>query len=95
MKLPTVYEIEKATIKKSPYFFKRNTMNFFGQTMDSFEIERMTETIFELTAPMIDRSTGRQMGITQRFFSYLTEDLHLSLEGAEESEMSLVEEKKA
>ena len=95
MKLPTVYEIEKLTLRKSPYFFKRNTMNFFGQTMDSFSVERVTETIFELTAPMIDRNTGRQMGTTRRFFSYLTEDLHLSLEGAEEGEMSLVEEKEA
>ena len=45
-RLPTIYEIEEATKEKSPYFFSRDTLRFFGQRMSSFQVYREEGKIF-------------------------------------------------
>ncbi|KKN62624.1 hypothetical protein LCGC14_0510350 [marine sediment metagenome] len=35
---PTISEIKQATRVKSPHFFDRDTLRFFGQTMSSFKV---------------------------------------------------------
>jgi len=39
-RLPTISEIKRATVKTAPYFFSRDTLRFFGQTMSSFKVKR-------------------------------------------------------
>ena len=38
MNKPTIYDIKYMTIDTSPYFFTRDTLRFFGQTMRSFGV---------------------------------------------------------
>ena len=34
----TIYEIKRRTQKTSPYFFSKETLRFFGQTLKSFHV---------------------------------------------------------
>jgi hypothetical protein len=38
MKTPTIYDIKYDTQGKSPYFFSRKSMRFFGQTLKDFRV---------------------------------------------------------
>ena len=49
--LPTIYQIEEDTQKSSPYFFARNTLRFFGQTMSRFTVFEKDGEIF-ISAPI-------------------------------------------
>lgn len=68
MATPTIYEIKEATQKKSPYFFSRNTLASFGQTMHSFTVKRSPMGRVYIYAPMHDRD-GKDMGYTFREFT--------------------------
>jgi uncharacterized protein (DUF2252 family) len=39
-KTPTIYDIKYATMDKSPYYFDRKSMKFFGQTMRDFKVKK-------------------------------------------------------
>lgn len=71
----TIYEIKERTKVTCPYFFSRKTMQFFGQTLKSYSVKKLEEGKYLITAPMIDRSTGRKMGVTERIFNAQTNDL--------------------
>ena len=47
----TIYEIKKRTKKTSPYFFSKNTMQFFGQKMKDFKVYKQKDGRFKITAP--------------------------------------------
>lgn len=66
MKIPTVTDIKDSGVL-GPYFFSRDTMRFFRQTMRSFKTEwhDKQEQIVRLYAPMKD-STGERVGTTER-----------------------------
>jgi hypothetical protein len=69
----TIYDIKYATEGKSPYFFSRNTMKAFGQTMKSFKVAVSPAGRIFIYAPMRDnyRSSclyNRLMGYTFREF---------------------------
>ena len=66
----TIYEIKRAveSAKTAPYFFDRKSMQFFCQTMKSFSVQKQNDGRYYISAPMIDRATGRQMGLTERYF---------------------------
>ena len=68
MKKLTVYDIKELTKKTSPFFFSRNTLQFFGQTMRSFKLEKQPDGRTRITAPMIDYR-GHLMGKTVRYFN--------------------------
>lgn len=54
MQKPTIYEIKRSVIATSPYFFDRQTMRFFNQTMKDFTVVKSpTDRIF-LYAPVMD-----------------------------------------
>lgn len=36
---PSINTIKRKTAKKSPYYFSRDTLNFFGQSMHMFRVE--------------------------------------------------------
>ncbi len=69
---PTISEIKRITMKKSPYFFSRDTMKFFNQKMSDYKVERSPKGRIFIYAPMFDYDyrTGkkRKMGYTFREF---------------------------
>jgi hypothetical protein len=64
----TIYEIKELTQTTSPYFFSRNTMKFFNQTMRSFSVKKQSDGRYLITAPMKDH-TGKLVGETKRYFN--------------------------
>ena len=64
-----IQEIKAATSKSSPYFFSKDTLRFFGQTLESFKVYEQKDGRFLIEAPMLDRSTGKNIGTTKRFFN--------------------------
>ena len=68
----TIYEIKQRTLNTSPYFFVPKTMRFFGQTMKSFSVKKQTDGRYLISSPMADKSTGRIIGKTQRYFNPVT-----------------------
>jgi len=76
MKNLTIYDIKRLSFEKSPYFFTAKTLKFFGQTCKSFSVKKQKESgKYLIQAPMIDRHTGRTMGMTQRLFNPITNEL--------------------
>lgn len=65
----TIYEIKRRTAETAPYFFTAKTLKFFGQTLRSFRVHKQPDGRYLITAPMIDRFTGRNMGQTKRYFN--------------------------
>ncbi len=72
----TIYEIKRRTAETSPYFFTPKTMRFFGQTLRSFKVKKIDNTHYSISAPMIDKSTGRTVGQSQRVFNTETNELN-------------------
>jgi len=70
MKKPSIYEI-KRNLKNFPYFFSREAMKMFGQTMKSFRIYKTENpVVFELVADIYDRYNGKKVNVqTQRFYN--------------------------
>ena len=63
----TIYEIKKQTEETAPYFFSKETLKFFGQTMKSFKVKKLNEKEYLITAPSY--SNRKLMGQTQRIFN--------------------------
>ena len=78
MTRPTIYDIKCRTQDSSPYFFERKTLKFFGQTMKSFTVKKLSETEYSLTAGMFDHS-GKYVGMTNRIFNTTTNKLERPL----------------
>lgn len=72
MKL-TISDIHAATSEKSPHFFDRATLRFFGQRKGSFRVWKGKSGAHYIAAPIRreDRYTGRSyaMGLTFRKFT--------------------------
>lgn len=73
----TIYEIKERTQDLSPYFFTRNTLKFFHQRMADFRVKKQTDGRYYIYAPMRDH-TGRQVGITERWFNPENNKLEMS-----------------
>jgi len=67
MQKPTITNIKQSGVL-GEYFFSRDTLRFFGQTMSSFKTEWYDKDkgIVRVYAPMRDH-TGQRMGTTERF----------------------------
>lgn len=65
----TIYDIKRLSEESAPYFFSPKTMKFFGQTMRSFSVRKQEDGRYYISAPMVDRFTGRVMGKTERYFN--------------------------
>jgi hypothetical protein len=46
----TIYDIKERTMATSPYFFSEETLEFWGQTLASFHVEKLTETTYRISA---------------------------------------------
>ena len=71
---PTIAEIKARTREKSPYFFERDTMRFFGQTMRSFSVRVSPKGNIYIVAPSYWSDSQypyrpRLMGYTFRCFT--------------------------
>ena len=44
MKTPSITEIKRNTLATSPFYFNRDTLRAFGQTMRSFKVKRSPTT---------------------------------------------------
>lgn len=62
----TIYEIKRATKEKAPYFFSRDTLRFFGQTMRSFKVRESPGGRAFIYSPSYYR--GKLTGYTFREF---------------------------
>ena len=70
----TIYDIKARTAETSPYFFTRDTLRFFHQTMRMFSVRKQSDGRYRITAPMRDHD-GRHMGETVRYFNPLNNEL--------------------
>lgn len=46
----TIYEIKRRTEQTAPFFFSKSTMKFFGQTLKSFSVKKLSETKYKISA---------------------------------------------
>lgn len=67
----TIYDIKHAIQQDAPYFFSRNTMRFFGQTLKDFSVTRYGNDKFYISA-------RQQHGKTERYFNPFTGKLSLN-----------------
>jgi hypothetical protein len=67
MKKPTIYEIKQSGVL-GEYFFRRDTLRFFGQIMSNFNTDwhNKDKGIVRIYATRRD-SHGQKIGITERF----------------------------
>lgn len=70
----TIYEIKNRTQETAPYFFSRDTLKFFGQTMKSFKVRKQEDGRYKITAPSVS-SDGKLRGETVRFFNPANNEL--------------------
>lgn len=70
----TISEIKNRTLETSPYFFSRNTLKFFHQTMRDFKVYKQKNGRFQIVAPMRDNSY-KVIGQTVRFFNPVNNEL--------------------
>lgn len=73
----TIQEIKQRTHETSPYFFTKDTLRFFRQTMRSFKVYKWSKDGvdgYKISAPMKDYS-GEIVGYTERFFNPITNEL--------------------
>jgi hypothetical protein len=71
MRKPTIYEIKRLTKEKAPYFFSKDTMKFFNQTLKDFKVENMKDGRFKISADSFGENE------TIRFFNPKTNDLEI------------------
>jgi len=63
----TIYEIKKRTKKTAPHFFSKESMKFFGQTMNSFAVKKQKDGRYLIVAPSGDNWETKHL--TVRYFN--------------------------
>jgi hypothetical protein len=63
----TIYDIKKRTQETAPYFFSKDTMKFFGQTLRSFSVAKQSDGRYKVSAPSGDNWDGDHE--TVRYFN--------------------------
>ena len=77
----TIYEIKRLTKETAPYFFSRDTMRFFGQTLKSFRIKKQADGRYRISASSRVGSFSpdlRWNNDTVRFYNPENNELELS-----------------
>ena len=69
----TIYEIKELTKQKAPYFFSRDSMRFFGQTLKDFRVYKQKDGKYLIIASNGKIWEGKH--ITKRLFNPLTNEL--------------------
>jgi len=68
----TIYEIRDLTSQTSPYFFSKDTLKFFGQTMAGFKVKLMPDGRTRISQVMKNAPSRME---TVRFFNPITKTL--------------------
>ncbi len=63
-----IYDIARLTAETEPYFFSRDTLKFFGQTLKAFKVEKQPDGRYKISAPITDHA-GKCQGDTIRYFN--------------------------
>jgi|TARA_R100000664_G_scaffold33185_1_gene49653 hypothetical protein len=71
----TIYEIKELTKETAPYFFSKDTMKFFGQTLKDFRVKKQDDGRYKITAP--SGSNWEHEHTTVRFFNPENNELEL------------------
>ena len=71
----TIQEIKKATKETAPYYFSADTLRFFGQTLNSFKVEKQEDGRYKISAPIKDATNDRYMGESVRYFNPANNEL--------------------
>jgi len=69
----TISEVKRRTETTVPYFFSRDTLRFFGQTMRDFSLRKQGDGRYRVSAPI--RYDGKIVGETVRYFNPDTNEL--------------------
>ena len=72
----TIYDI-KARVAGKTHYFDKDTLQFFGQTMRSFHVEKMADGRYHVWAPSYWHNHGKRelMGISETCFNPETDTL--------------------
>jgi len=69
----TIYEIKRKTESKYPYFFSRQTLKFFGQTLKDFKVYKQKDGKYLIIAPC--KWDNKLIGYTKRLYNPETNEL--------------------
>jgi hypothetical protein len=69
-----IYDIKRATKETAPYYFSKQTLAHFGQTMKDFSIRKMESGRYIVEAPSYDHE-GKFRGYSLRIFDPATNEL--------------------
>lgn len=70
----TIYEIKRRSQAKKPYYFSKDTMKFFGQTLKDFKVYKLKNDMYQFRA----KSWGNNETIA--YFDAVTNDIGNNLE---------------
>jgi len=70
-----IQEIKRLTAKTNPYYFTRETLKYFRQTLKSFSVRKQYDGRFKIQAPAYDHKGVRQED-TIMFFNPTTNELN-------------------
>jgi hypothetical protein len=68
----TISEIKQLTQETSPYFFSRDTLKFFGQTMRGWSVVKQDDGRYRISCSF---GTGKPKGETVRYFNPVNNQL--------------------
>tara|TARA_R110002110_G_scaffold8815_1_gene43927 strand:+ start:92 stop:328 length:237 start_codon:yes stop_codon:yes gene_type:complete len=71
----TIYEIKRLTKDSAPYFFSKDTLRFFGQTLKDFKVYKQKDGRFKIIAP--SGSSWSNDLKTVRFFNPINNKLEI------------------
>lgn len=69
-----IYEIKRRTQETSPYFFSKETLKFFGQTMKDFRVAKLNDGRFYISAKC-KAFDGTMTDKTERIFNPVSNEL--------------------
>ena len=76
MKALTIYDIKKLSSETSPYYFSKDTLEFFGQTMKDFKVTKVeNKNIYKISAKSFD-TLGQYMGDSVQYFNPVNNQLN-------------------
>lgn len=69
----TIYEIKQRTKKTAPYYFSRDTMRFFGQTLKDFSVIKQKDGRYRICA--LNKNAPTANDFTVRYFNPINDKL--------------------
>lgn len=77
MKKPTIYDIKAMTLENAPFYFTRDTLKYFGQTMKSFTVAQSPKGNVYIYAPIYTNSRDQRRFMGYSFRQVINNDLKI------------------